>query len=64
MFICSLKFILKFFETFLVYGIKPKYSYIITHECKKSPLTQELSYIRVFNFSHLIFFHVNIICKK
>ncbi len=34
------------------------------YECKKSQLTHELSYIELFNFSHLNLFHVNIIYKK
>jgi hypothetical protein len=34
------------------------------YECEKSPLRHELSYIELFNFSHLCLFHVNVICKK
>jgi hypothetical protein len=33
------------------------------YECE-SPLTHELSYIGLFNFSHLSLFHVNVMCKK
>jgi len=54
----------EFFEIFSVFNIKPKYSYMIMYECKKSQLTHELSYIGLFNFSHLNLFHVNIIYKK
>jgi hypothetical protein len=39
-------------------------SYAIMYDCEKSPLTRELSYIGLFNFSHLSLFHVNVICKK
>ncbi len=39
-------------------------SYTIMYECEKSPLTHELSYIGLFNFSHLNLFHVNVMCKK
>jgi hypothetical protein len=34
------------------------------YDGEKSPLALELSYIRLFNFSHLSLFHVNIIYKK
>ncbi len=34
------------------------------HECEKSTLTQELSYVELFNFSQLCLFHVNVICKN
>ncbi len=34
------------------------------YECENSPLTHELSYIGLFNFSHLSLFHVNVICRK
>jgi hypothetical protein len=34
------------------------------YECEKSPLTHELSYIGLFNFSHLSLFYVNVMCKK
>jgi hypothetical protein len=34
------------------------------YECEKSPLAHELSYIGLFNFSHFILFHVNVICEK
>jgi hypothetical protein len=34
------------------------------YDCENLPLTCELSYIGIFNFSHLILFHVNVICKK
>jgi hypothetical protein len=64
MFGCPLKLILGFLGIFYIYGIKPKYSYTIMYECEKSPSTHELSYIGLFNFSHLDFFHVNVICKK
>ncbi len=37
-----LKLILGFFGIFDVFGIKPKYSYTLMYECKKSPLTHEL----------------------
>jgi hypothetical protein len=52
------------FEIFCIYGIKLKYSYTIMYEFEKSPLTHELSYIGLFNFSHLSLFHVNVMCKK
>jgi hypothetical protein len=61
MFGCPLKLILGFYGIFY---IKVKYSYTIMYECEKSPLTHELSYIGLFNFSHLILFHVNVICKS
>jgi hypothetical protein len=61
MFGCPLQFILGYPRFF---GIKQKYSYTIMYDCKKSPLTHELSYIGLFNFFHLNLFHVNIICKK
>ncbi len=64
MFGCPLKFILKFFGIFGIYGIKQKYSDTIMYECEKSSLTHELSYIGLFNFSHLSLFHVNVMCKK
>ncbi len=50
MFGCPLKLILGFFRIFRIFGIKPKYSYTIIYECEKSPLTDELSYIGLFNF--------------
>jgi hypothetical protein len=34
------------------------------YDCEKSPLTHELSYIGLFNFSHLSLFDVNVFCKK
>jgi hypothetical protein len=64
MFGCPLKFILGFLGIFCISGIKQKYSYTIMYECEKSTLRHELSYIGLFNFSHLSLFHVNIICKK
>jgi len=64
MFGYPLKLILGVFGIFYIFGIKQKYSYTIMYECEKSPLTHELSYIRLFNFSHLSLFHVNVICKK
>jgi hypothetical protein len=64
MFGCPLKFTLGFFGIFYIFGIKPKYSYTIMYECEKSPLTHELSYIGLFNFSRLNLFHVNVIGKK
>ncbi len=63
MFGCPLKFILGFFGIFYISGIKTKYSYTIMYECEKSPLTHELFYIELFNFSHLNLFHVNVICR-
>jgi hypothetical protein len=44
------------FGIFYICGIKPKYSYTIMYECEKSPLTHELSYMRLFNFFTLKFF--------
>ncbi len=44
------------FWGFYIFGIKLKYSYTIMYECEKSPLTHELSYIELFNFSHLVCF--------
>jgi hypothetical protein len=64
MFGCSLKLILGFFRIFCIPGIKLKYSYTIMYECEKSPLTHELFYIGLFNFSRLSLFHVNVMCKK
>jgi hypothetical protein len=64
MFGCPLKLILGFYGIFCIYGIQPKYSYTIMYECEKSPLTHELSYIRLFNFFHLSLFHVNVIIKS
>jgi hypothetical protein len=64
MFGCPLKLMLGCFENFCISGIKPKYSYTTMYECEKSPLTHELSYIGLFNFSYLLLFHVNVICKK
>jgi len=64
MFGCPLKLIFGFFGIFCISGIKLKYSYTIMCDCEESPLTHELSYIGLFNFSHLILFHVNVICKK
>jgi hypothetical protein len=64
MFGCPLKLILEFYGIFYVFGIQPKYSYKIMYECEKSPLTHELSYIGLFNFSHLSLFHVNVIVKS
>jgi hypothetical protein len=52
------------FGIFYIYGIKLKFSYTIMYDCEKSPLTHELSYIGLFNFSHLNLFQVNVICKK
>jgi hypothetical protein len=64
MFGCPLKLILGFFGIFCISGIKQKYSYTIMYDFEKSLLTHELSYIELFNFSHLSLFHVNVICKK
>jgi hypothetical protein len=64
MFVCPFKLILGFLRIFCISSIKLKYSYTIMYDCEKSPLTHELSYIGLFNFSHLSLFHVNIICKK
>jgi hypothetical protein len=64
MFGCPLKLILGFFRIFCISGIKLKYSYTIMYDCEKSQLTHELSYIGLFNFSHLNLFHVNVICTK
>ncbi len=64
MFGCPLKLILGFFGIFCISSIKLKYSYTIMYECEQSPLTHELSYIGLFNFSHLSLFHVNVMCKK
>jgi hypothetical protein len=52
------------FGIFFIFSIKLKYSYTIIYEYEKSSLTHELFYIRLFNFSHLSLFHVNVICKK
>jgi hypothetical protein len=64
MFGCPLKLILGFSGIFCIFGSKKKNSYTIMYECEKSPLTHELSYIGLFNFSRLSLFHVNVICKK
>jgi hypothetical protein len=61
MFGCLLKLILKLLNCFCIFGIKLKYSYTIMYDCKKSPLTGKLSYIELFNFSHLNLFYVNIV---
>jgi hypothetical protein len=52
------------FGTFYISSIKLKYSYTIMYTCEKSPFTHELSYIGLFNFSHLSLFDVKVICKK
>jgi hypothetical protein len=59
-----LKLILEIFGIFYVPSIKPKYSYTITYECEKSPLTHELFYIGLFNFCQSNLFHINVTCKK
>jgi hypothetical protein len=64
MFGCPMKLILGFVRIFYIFGIKLKYSYTTMYDCEKSPWTHELSYIGLFNFSHLSLFHVNVICKK
>jgi hypothetical protein len=64
MFGCPLKLILGFSRIFYIFGIKLKYSYTIMYDYEKSPLTHELSYIELFNFSHLSLFHLNVICEK
>jgi len=64
MFGCPLKLILGFFENLYISYIKLKYSYTIMYDCEKSPVTHELSYIGLFNFSHWSLFYVNVICKK
>jgi hypothetical protein len=64
MFGCPLKLILGFFGIFSISRIKLKYSYTIMYDCEKSPSTHEVSYIGLFNFSHLNLFHVNVILKK
>ncbi len=64
MFDCPLKLILGFLGIFCILSIKLKYSYTIMYDCEKSPITHELSYIGLFQFSHLGLFHVNVICKK
>jgi hypothetical protein len=64
MFGCPLKLILGFSRIFCTFGIKLKYSYTIMYDCEKSLITHDLSYIGLFNFSHLNLFHVIIICKK
>jgi hypothetical protein len=64
MFGYPLKLILNFLGIFCIFGIKVKYSYTIMYDYEKSPLTHELSYIGLFNFSHLSLFYVNVTCKK
>jgi hypothetical protein len=64
MFGCLLKLFLGFFGIFDIFGIKLKYSYTIMYDYEKSPFRYELSYIGLFNFSHLSLFHVNVIYKK
>ncbi len=56
-----LKLILRFFGISYFSSIKLKYAYTIMYDYEKSPLTNELSYIGLFNFSHLNLFHVNVI---
>jgi len=53
MFDCPLKFILRFSRIFYIFSIKLKYLYTIMYDCEKASLTHELSYIILFNFSHL-----------
>jgi hypothetical protein len=38
------------FGIFCIFGVKSKYSYTIMYECEKPPLTNELSYVGLFNF--------------
>jgi hypothetical protein len=64
MFGCPLKLILGFFGILCISGIKLKSSHTIMYDWGNSPLTHELSYIGLFNFSHLSLFDVNVICKK
>jgi hypothetical protein len=64
MFGCPLKLILGFSRIFCISGIKLKYSYTIMYDFEYSPLTHELPYIGLFNFSHLSLFHINVICKQ
>jgi hypothetical protein len=60
---CPLKLILRFLRIFYISNIKLKYLYTIMYDCEKSSLTHELSYIRLFNFSHLSLFHVMLFVK-
>jgi hypothetical protein len=53
-----------FSKTFCIFGYKPKYLYTIMYECENSLVSRELFKIGLINFSHLIFFQVNVICKK
>jgi hypothetical protein len=64
MFGYPLKLVLGFYGILYIFGIKLKCLYTIMYECEKSPLTHALSYIGLFNFSHLNLFHLNVICKK
>jgi len=52
MFGCPLKLISGFFKVFCISSIKIKHSYTIMYDCEKSPLTHELFYIGLLNFSH------------
>jgi hypothetical protein len=52
------------FGIFYIFGYKPKYSYQIMYECENAPLSHELYKIGLINFPHLIFFQINVICKK
>jgi hypothetical protein len=56
-----LKLILRFFGIFYFSSIKLKYLYTIMYYYEKSLLTYELSYIGLFNSSHLNLFHVNVV---
>ncbi len=64
MFGYPLKLILNFLGIFCIFGIKVKYSYTIMYDYEKSPLTHELSYIGLFNFSHLSLFYVMLLVKS
>jgi hypothetical protein len=64
MFGYPLKRILGFSRIFCIFGIKLKYPYTIMYECEKSPLIHELSYIGLFNFSHLNLLHEESSFKK
>jgi hypothetical protein len=61
---CPLKLILRFSRIFYISNIKQKYLYTIMYDYEKSALTHELSYIKLFNFSHLSLFLVMLFVKN
>jgi hypothetical protein len=54
----------EFLGDFYIFNYKKIYWYTIMYACEKESLSHELSWIGLFNFSHLNFFQVNVIYKK